>query len=119
MTLKQLISEEEAVEVKRQHKTPCSDCPWSRASIPGWLGGHSVDQWLERAHGDSGVNCHTKKFSEQREEEGEICQCAGMAMFRANVCKLPRSPTALRLESNREKVFANDSEFRNHHERRT
>ncbi len=36
---KKFISSEDAVQAKCQHTTPCSDCPWRRDSLNGWLGG--------------------------------------------------------------------------------
>lgn len=102
---RKLISSAEAVQAKRQHKTPCSDCPWSRQSLNGWLGGVSVESWLREAHGDAPVPCHVLKGA----------QCAGMAIYRANVCKLPRSPEALRLPANQTKVFSMPMEFAAHH----
>jgi len=43
---KQLISSDEAKESKCQHKSPCSDCPWSRKSLKGWLGSLDINEWL-------------------------------------------------------------------------
>jgi len=41
---------------------PCNDCPWRRKSCAGWLGPFGIKQ------------------------------CAGAAVYRANVCKSPRDP---------------------------
>ena len=101
---KQLISSDEAVEAKCQHNKPCSDCPWARTALKGWLGGVSVGDWIKVAHNDQKVDCHTLNGS----------QCAGLAIYRANVCKLVRGD-ALKLGVNRETVFSNPTEFINHH----
>ncbi len=103
---RQLISSDEAVQGKVQHKKPCSDCPWSRKALNGWLGGASIDDWLRAAHGDAFVRCHTIANM----------QCAGLAIYRRNVCKRA-DPPLLRLEADREAVFATPVEFREHHSR--
>jgi hypothetical protein len=105
---KQLISSDEAVPAKSQHKRPCSDCPWSRGALPGWLGGFTVDEWLAAAHGEEHIDCHTLKGA----------QCAGAAIYRANVCKSPRDPAALVCEPDAAKVFTTPAAFRDHHARR-
>lgn len=102
---RQLISSDEAVQAACQHKKPCSDCPWARGALNGWLGGVSIDDWLAIGHSDAVAPCHV--ISNQ--------QCAGLAIYRRNVCKLVRPP-ALSLPADREAVFASPAEFRAHHE---
>lgn len=105
---RQLIASDEATERPCQHEKPCSDCPWSREALNGWLGGRPSEDWLRDAHGDGQVPCHV--IANQ--------QCAGLAIYRANVGKLPRDPDSLRLPSDREAVFANPGEFSAHHKRK-
>lgn len=103
---RQLISSDEARPAKCQHTKPCSDCPWARRALNGWLGGASVDDWLRTAHSDTHVECHTLTG----------VQCAGLAIYRRNVCKSVMPPL-LKLEADREHAFATPMEFRAHHER--
>ncbi len=103
---RKLISSDEAVEGVVQHTKPCSDCPWSRDALPGWLGGSSTGDWVRTAHSDTVVDCHAIKNQ----------QCAGIAIYRRNVCKLAYSPN-LKLEADKVKVFASPMEFTEHHER--
>lgn len=103
--MRQLITNDEAVPASEQHKKACSDCPWARASLAGWLGALSADQWLMEAHGEANIDCHVLTG----------VQCAGAAIYRANIAKLPRDPELLRLQPDREKVFASPSEFLAHH----
>ena len=103
---RKLVTYDEARPAKKQHKKPCSDCPWARTAMPGWLGGLTSEQWLRVAHGDGQIVCHTR----------QKMQCAGAAIFRANVCKSPRDPEALELPADRERVFARNQEFTDHHE---
>jgi len=100
-----LVSSNEATPAKRQHTSPCGDCPWRRAALPGWLGGMTAPEWVKTAHGDDGVACHTKSGA----------QCAGIAIYRRNVCKVPRDPEALRLKEDTRRVFATPNEFTTHH----
>lgn len=104
MAGRQLISSDEAVQGKVQHSKACSDCPWARTALNGWLGGASIDEWLKRAHTDTYVPCHV--IDNQ--------QCAGLAIYRRNACKHV-DPPLLRLERDTETVFAGPMEFREHH----
>lgn len=104
---KQLISSDEAVQATHQHSKPCGDCPWTRKALPGWLGGETPQQWVATAHSDAHIECHTLLGA----------QCAGAAIYRANVCKSPRDSTTLRLPSDRGIVFALPSEFVEYHTR--
>lgn len=111
----------------KQHKAPCSDCPWARKSVPGWLGPNSVNTWIGAAHSDGIIACHTRLVS--REVTGRYgnetanavsrrCnghwQCAGAAIYRANVVKSPRDPLILQLPANKVTVFS-WGEFERHH----
>lgn len=101
----QLVTFNEAKPRKMQHTSPCADCPWARKSLAGWLGSMTAQQWVEAAHGEALIDCHT--VSNQ--------QCAGAAIYRANVCKSPRRTDTLRLSANRITVFAWMNEFLMHH----
>lgn len=101
----QLMTSDEAVKAKRQHKRPCSDCPWSRKSLPGWVGSATPDEWIQEAHGEARIECHTR----------DGAQCAGAAIYRANVCKSVRDPSTLELEPDTTRVFSKPSEFVDHH----
>lgn len=104
---KQAITSDKAVVRKRQHKAPCSDCPWRRDAIKGWLGPLDALSWLALAHSEGEPGCHTVRDK----------ACAGMAVYRANVYKVPRDPDALRLPPDPVKVFTLPAEFERHHER--
>lgn len=102
---RRFVTGDTAKPAKKQHVKPCADCPWHRNAIKGWLAGISPDNWLASAHGETRIECHC--VSNQ--------QCAGAAIYRANMCKELRDKTALRLPSDRTLVFANPNEFRKHH----
>lgn len=106
-TLHKLMSSDEAIAGLPQHKQPCPDCPWARDSLPGWLGGESVEYWRSLGHSDHVVDCHTIKDR----------QCAGISIYRHNVCKRVEPPN-LKLPGDTTKVFASPMEFEAHHTRR-
>ncbi len=90
----------------KQHSIPCSDCPWRRNAMKGWLGSEQTpEDWVRTAMGEVSVECHT---------HGN-CQCAGISIFRANVCKSPRYKEILVLKPNRESVFSTPKEFIDYH----
>lgn len=101
---KQLVSSDEAKPKVTQHRRPCSDCPWARSALPGWLGSLTAGEWLEVARSDEAVPCHAHAGP----------QCAGLAVYRRNTCKLPVGD-ALVLPADRQAVFATPAEFMAHH----
>lgn len=103
---RQLISGDEAVSVARQHVTPCSDCPFARSAFPGWLGSMDAGEWVRCVHGETFIECHVTTNA----------QCAGAAIYRGNVGKVPRDPDQLRLSKNTQLVFASPLEFLAHHQ---
>ena len=100
-----LVATHEAQPTKSQHRAPCADCPFARCAIPGWLGGHEPEMWEGRLMGDGDIECHCTTNQ----------QCAGAAVMRANMCKVPKSATALTLPSNKKLCFSNPEEFHQHH----
>lgn len=106
---KWFITSDEALEAPRQHTAPCSDCPWSRKSYPGWTGPNTVEEWRAAAHSDQIIDCHTRKAP-----NGDPWQCAGAAIYRTHICKSPRDAHVLTLPANKELVFS-WGEFEKHH----
>lgn len=99
------ISSDESTPATRQHVKPCADCPWRKDALEGSL---TPREWLACAHGEGQAECHVRTG----------VQCAGMAIYRANVCKRPRDPRALILKSDRQAVFTSPAEFLSHHAKR-
>lgn len=95
---------------------PCNECPWLRTARPGHLGPNTAKEWAEMAHGESPVACH-ETITHADQDWRELRQCAGMAIFRANIFKTPRHPKVARAkEPDTDRVFAWDDEFIAHHE---
>ena len=84
----------------------CRECPWRRASAPGWLGELPAVAWASIAHADDMVLCHLRTE--------EDCQCVGLAIYRANVCKIPRGDQISR-DPDHAAVFSSPAEFHEHH----
>ena len=100
-----MTTEDEAVPTDVQPDKPCHDCPWRRKALQGWLGLGTPSEWIQTAHSDEKIACHALKGP----------QCAGLAIYRANVCKTPRDKSVLRLPADRENIFASSAEFLEHH----
>lgn len=95
---------------------PCTECPWRRDATPGHLGPHSAQDWIRTAHGENPIACHlTVRHNDQ--PWSELKQCAGAAIFRANICKQPRHTAVAVLEADTATVFGWDNEFTDHHTR--
>lgn len=102
---RQLVSADEATLTAEQHTAPCADCPWARTALRGWTGALPTEEWIRVAHGEAFVDCHCHPNQ----------QCAGIAIYRANVAKTPRYSGILRLPKDPVKVFASPVEFCEHH----
>ena len=107
------VSSDEAVAAQKQHLQPCSDCPWRRDALRGWFGGNTSETYLKAALGDAPVSCHVR--GGPADPSNALWQCAGAAIFRRNIAKLPRDPSCLKLPADRETVFASPQEFLAYH----
>ena len=109
--MKQFVTSDEAEVVEKQITKPCSDCPWARKSIKGWLGNMKAEEWIRAAHAETIIDCHALKHEDESHP-----QCAGSSIYRANVSKMCRSPEVLTLKPDREACFSSPSEFTEHHD---
>lgn len=99
---------------------PCSQCPFRRASMPGWLGAGSPESFLDCMQRDEPLPCHQTieyddlnwlpKWMAQGADTGHMC--AGALIFLAN--KLQHHPFK-KLPKDHELVFSNSLEFVRHH----
>ncbi len=101
-----------------QHHTPCKQCPFRRVGLPGYLGGSTPETFMGQAHGEFYLPCHMTYINGNPREFASP-QCAGAAIYRANVCKAPRSAFTLQLPADKDKVFAAPAEFIAFHKRIT
>lgn len=95
---------------------PCQECPWVRTSRPGHLGPYTARKWCEIAHSEAPIMCHkTLRHGDHEFTDPDIRQCRGAAIFRANVFKTPRNPTAAMGPMDVKLVFRGNAEFIEHH----
>lgn len=69
---------------------------------------------MGQAHGEFFLPCHMKYKDGNKHNIGNP-QCAGAAIYRANVFKSPKSVMLLVLPADTEKVFASPAEFIAYH----
>lgn len=101
---------------------PCRECPWRRASFPGFLGPYDADEWADLLRSDEPIACHTTMREHEAREDGTVPwsqpglrQCAGSARTRANMAKLPRDPDVA-VGPRDDACFGNAGEFLDHHQ---
>lgn len=102
-------------------KQPCSDCPFRRKSMPGWLGAGSPESFLDCIQRDEPLPCHQtidyddpawlEKWTAQ--EGGSMC--AGALVFMANKLQRPKTRGFPTMPPDKDQVFANSLEFVRHH----
>ena len=110
--------------MKRQHRKPCTQCPFRRASIPGFIGGAHPDNFVQMANADVRMPCHLHLPEGVNYEAAQIPgtrefrapQCAGRAIYWRNQIKIPRDPSLLVLDGDSETVFCWPQEFIAHHQ---
>lgn len=95
-------------------KKPCNECPWRRCHPQGWTGPYTAAQWLQVVQSDHAIACH-QTIGNNDQDKSELRQCAGAAVFRSNILKLPQDHTVATLPADRVKVFSTPDEFLEHH----
>lgn len=101
----------DSTEVDKPLTKPCEDCPFRRKSLAGWLGAATPADYCHMAHTDVLIECHCHT------KDGKPVQCAGAAIYRANVAKRV-DPPGLRLPKDAKKVFTSPVEFLEHHSKK-
>lgn len=100
---------------------PCSDCPFRRKAMPGWLGASSPEGFIDCMERDEPLPCHQTidydndpdwllRWVRQGEDTGNMC--AGALIFMAN--KVQQHPFQ-RMPKDHESVFSNTIEFVRYH----
>lgn len=93
---------------------PCVECPFLRSAVPGHIGPYMAHEWPEMCHAEGPIACHMT-IEREGQPWPELKQCAGAAIFRANIFKSPRHPNIAKGERDTVRVFAWDDEFIAHH----
>ena len=108
-------------------KTVCNDCPFSKDSLRGWLGPHTLEEILDTQQYEGLFSCHMRRKDESSEEEirnGSLPICRGFIASASASCKLfGQTPTTgPELKRLQDMLTPNDKEnilsrweFKNHH----
>ena len=100
---------------EKLHK-PCKSCPFSRKVTPGELGGSPASKFIGQVFGPFWLPCHCSPGYEGNRSNPKHSQCAGAAIFRANIGRAELLPPQLhKLPADAELVFASAAEFLAHH----
>ena len=107
-----------------RHKTPCSECPFRRASAPGWLGADTPEGFVEKVHFEVPLPCHRHLANEGTREQFEESiktapYCAGALIMMRNSAKVPRDPEHAAARNSvvpdHASVFSFPAQFIDHH----
>jgi hypothetical protein len=102
----------------KQHRKPCRECPFRRASSPGYLGASEPLDFVKLAASETRMPCHLRVDYDRKDWEAQAAtapQCVGRAILTANTCTLPRSGDLLTAKPNRSEVFTHPLEMLEHH----
>jgi len=100
---------------------PCSQCPYRRQSLQGYLGESDPEEFMELTMSDYPMPCHqTVDYREpqwkKKWEAGQVGKlCAGALIFFANICKRSRDGSRPTIPADRELVFSRPDEFIDYH----
>lgn len=105
--------------MSNQHTKACKSCPFSRQCEPGELGGSEVGTYVGQAVGPFFLPCHSAKGYKGNNTtlESGAPQCAGAAIFRANIgrSELMPGPLLKLFADSDPNVFDTLQEFIAHH----
>jgi hypothetical protein len=99
-------------------QVPCDNCPWRKNSKPGYLGGSHPLTYIGQAQGPFVLPCHKACNFEDpgwRAKTISTRQCAGAAIYRANVGVAYRLPGTIHHLPPSKEVFGSPEEFLSHH----
>ena len=102
-------------------KSPCGACPYSKSVIPGATGGSDPEVYVSQGHGPFWLPCHkTCDFSDPSWKENyQAQQCAGAAIYRANIERDSLMPAMMHKLPKNDKVFGSPGELYAHHKQIT
>lgn len=97
-------------------RTPCRECPFSPKVPQGCTGGSHPSVYIGQAQGPFTLSCHMPEAYKQDQRDLNNLQCAGAAIYRANVGVAARMPQMfLSLPADKELAFPGPVELLMHH----
>lgn len=115
MKEKHIVKETKCTKLNK----PCSGCPFARKNTQKGAepGGSKVGVYFGQAFGPFWLPCHMdKNYADKESDPKRVNQCAGAAIFRANMGYDKRMPEQiLKLPANHELVFSNPAEMAAHY----
>jgi len=66
-------------------KSPCNECPFTKTSLRGWLGGENVKDTIDCVNKEIDFSCH-----KTREDDKTLSYCKGYLIFAKKLGKLPK-----------------------------
>lgn len=95
---------------------PCSECPWRKEHLSGWLGGYPAEYFADALRANEIHPCHK---NDHGPDHPDSLLCAGALAVAANSCIQPyrteRAIEAMAAIGRREDCFAHYSLFFKHH----
>lgn len=68
-------------------KKPCIECPFRKQSLPGYLGGYTIEETMAVSLSEQSFHCHMTREGNDNHYLGEPKECAGRLLFASNVAK--------------------------------
>lgn len=101
-------------------KTACNECPFSKSSTPGYLGGYTADMYKPLVLGRVLFPCHLTQTWDDVTRVEDQRHCTGLCHMRANM-ELPYDPEsgigkAMSAAGKDPDFFESFEEFKQHHE---
>ena len=115
------MSDHDPGDPRYSRRSPCAKCPFSRSCTPGALGGSTPGVYIGQAEGPFLLTCHMSEgYDQSVGPQPELPQCAGAAIYRANLGVAGKMPDfLLSLPADENLVFASHAEFMAHHMQRS
>lgn len=99
---------------KKELRKPCAECPYRRGTQHN--GGSPPEVYVGQAMGPFLLSCHLSPGYWKNPRGTEHAQCAGAAIFRANIHRAEVMPESmLKLPQDTEAVFSSSAEMVAHH----
>ena len=96
---------------------PCNECPFSKTIEPGFTGGSDPSVYIGQGHGSFWLPCHKDCDFDDPDwkKDTSVQQCAGAAIYRANIERDHLMPKMLHRLPKSDLAFESPEELYAHH----